>query len=230
MSLVTAALIVSLEIALFMALPFMFGGIRKFTRPLMIIGALVLFAFCFLDLIPEMMELGGAASLLIVAFAWAIFTGIHYLQAHDHSKDHETGLENSQAGAYLLLSMALHCFAGGMLLVGSYEISANLAFHVFVGLLAHKAFEAIAVASAIADKVSSRRQLFLSAGIYAISFPAGVVTTIGARAMADGVSTQVIETIAMVITSVAVGSLLGCLLQDYLIPAYRGLRGARQLG
>lgn len=222
MTLITSALIVSALIAFFTLLPWFFSGIRRFSKPLLIIGALVLFGFCFLDLIPEMMEIGGGLSLLIMAGAWAIFAGIHYLQAHEHTGE---GHSHAHAGAYLLGSMALHCFAGGMLLVSSYEISAQLAFHVFLGLAAHKVFEAITVSSVLLEKVKSKKELYLATAVYALSFPAGVLATVALRAaLAGQLLPKTVETIAMVITSVAVGSLLGCLLQDFLIPAVSQLR------
>jgi zinc transporter ZupT len=121
--------------------------------------------------------------------------------------------------------MALHCFAGGMLLVSSYEISAQLAFHVFLGLVAHKAFEAITVSTVLLEKVKSKKELYLATGVYALSFPAGVLATIAMEVgFAGRISPENFETISMVITSVAVGSLLGCLLQDFLVPAFREVR------
>lgn len=228
MSLITSAWIVSLTIGFFTLLPWFFSSIRNYSKPLLIIGSAVLFGFIFFDLIPEMMEIGGITSLAIMAVAWAAFAGIHYLQAHEHSHhadhDHDHGA-HSHAGAFLLFSMALHCFAGGMLLVSSYEISTTLASHVFLSLISHKVFEAVTVASVLLEKIRSKKELYLATSIYALSFPAGVLVTVGGRsALAGKLAPESIEMIAMVITSIAVGSLMGCLLQDFLIPAFRSFR------
>jgi hypothetical protein len=53
----------------------------------------------------------------------------------------------------------------------------------------------------------------------------GVAATAWARlAFAHALSRGVIEQLAMIITSVAIGSLFGCLLQDFLLPSLRQMR------
>lgn len=221
MNLLISALIISVAIAFFTLLPWFISSLRGYSRALQISGALVLFGVCFFDLIPEMMELGGTTSLLIMVASWIAFAGIHRLQHQGHADqgEHEHG------GTYLVTAMTLHCFAGGMFLVSSYEISARLAAHVFWGLLVHKGFEAISVSSVLLEKIHTKRQLYFSTFAYAFSFPLGViVTTLGHNAFQGVLRPGDVEQIGMVISSVAVGSLLGCLVQDFAVPAVRGLR------
>jgi len=230
MSLILSSLIISWAIALFTLLPWFFEGIRNYSRIMQYSGALVLFGFCFFDLIPEMFELGGSTSLLLMAIAWGIFAVIHRFQsnahghAHDEAGQHEQHVHDHGAG-FLVGAMAVHCFAGGMFLVSSFEISTRLAMHVFWGLLLHKGFEAVSMSSVLMEKLSSRRQLYLYTSIYALSFPAGVLLTVGLhKVFAGSLQPSDIEQIGMVISSLAVGSLLGCLVQDYAIPMVRQLR------
>jgi len=193
---------------------------------------LVLLGVCLFDLIPEMFEIGGNTSLVIMAASWAVFAAIHALQGgHLHADVNDAHL-HSHTVKFLLGSMVLHCFAGGMLLVSSYELSARLAFHVFLGLIAHKGFEALAMSSLLLEKLDSRKQVILSVILYAISFPAGVIaTTLLRQTYAATLSPERIENLAMVITSIAVGNLLGCLVQDFLVPAFREVKNtALRLG
>jgi len=220
MNLLVSALIISVAIAFFTLLPWFISSLRNYSRVLQISGALVLFGVCFFDLIPEMMELGGTTSLLIMLVSWAAFSVVHRLQHQGHADqgEHEHG------GTYLLAAMTLHCFAGGLFLVSSYEISERLATHVFWGLLVHKGFEAISVSSVLLEKIHTKKQLYISTFTYAFSFPLGVVVASLAHSAFQGkVAPATVEQIGMVISSVAVGSLLGCLIQDYAVPVVRGM-------
>jgi zinc transporter ZupT len=216
MSLVAAALFVSLTIAVFCALPFRFPGVRRHSRKLLVVGTAVLFGFVFLDLVPEMFELGGMTSFALMLGSWILFTAVHLPRGRAHAHN-----PAAHGPLFLLLGMALHCFSGGMLLVASYEISQKMATAVLLSLLAHKAFEAVAVSSLLVDG-EGRRLPLGSLSLYVLAFPLGVLLTGWARALsAHSLSPDFIRMAAMVITSLAVGGMVGCLFQDFLLPALR---------
>lgn len=228
MSLVLAAILVSGVIGVCCALPWIFPVLRSYSRPLLLVGTSVLLGFLAFDLIPEMVELGGVYSLVLVLVSSLLFTALHAMADRGKSVPH---LHNdSEEGpvhgvAFLLGSMALHCFAGGMLLVSSYEISAQLAFDVFLSLVAHKAFEAVSVSSVLIQRIPSLKQALRASAVYVLSFPVGVILTEwGRRLFAQNLSPDRLKQVALVLTAVAVGSLFGCLIQDFLIPAMREFR------
>jgi zinc transporter ZupT len=226
MSLVLAAVLVSLVIALCCALPWLFPRVRGYARPLLLVGTSVLLGFLVFDLIPEMVEMGGTSSLFLVLASAGGFTLLHALGDRGHAHAHEHDEVPSHGVTFLLGSMALHCFAGGMLLVSAYEISARMALGVFLSLVAHKAFEAVSVSSVLLERSHSPRTVVRGSLLYVLSFPAGVLLTEGARKLFfEGVSRSEIERIALVLTAIAIGSLFGCLIQDFLLPLLREFRG-----
>lgn len=227
-SLVLAAVLVSLVIAVCCALPWIFPALHSYSRPLLLIGTSVLLGFLAFDLIPEMVEMGGIWSLSLVLVSSGGFTLLHAWAdrkagaKHAHANDDEGP---SHGVAFLLGSMALHCFAGGMLLVSSYEVSARMAFGVFLSLVAHKAFEAVSVSSVLIQRISTLKQVLKASAFYVLSFPLGVILTEWARwAFFQDTTPQRLEQIALVLTAIAIGSLTGCLIQDFLIPAMRDFR------
>ncbi len=227
MSLVLAAILVSLVIGVCCALPWIFPVIRLYSRPLLLIGTSVLLGFLAFDIIPEMVEMGGYWSLVLVLISSGLFTWLHALadksQSMSHKHDDEEG--PSHGVAFLIGSMALHCFAGGMLLVSSYEISTQLAFDVFLSLVAHKAFEAVSVSSVLIQRIPSLKRALKASAVYVLSFPVGVILTELARRLFLGsLSPDGVKDVAIVLTAVAVGSLFGCLIQDFLLPAMREFR------
>lgn len=226
MSLFLAAFLVSLVIALCCALPWIFPAIRAYSRPLLLVGTSVLLGFVAFDLVPEMVELGGLSSLWLVLLSSAGFTALHALADRHGAHAHDEDEEGPRHGVKVLLtSMALHCFAGGMLLVSSYEVSAQLAFGVFVSLAGHKAFEAISVSSVLIQRIPTAGSLIRASALYVLSFPAGVVVTEAVRRLSvQSLSPETLKQSAIVLTAIAVGSLFGCLIQDFLIPAMRDFR------
>jgi zinc transporter ZupT len=224
MSLGLAAILVSTVIALCCGLPWIFPGIRAYSRPLMLVGTVVLLGFLAFDLIPEMVELGGTWSFLLVLASSGLFTLLHAFvdKGHNHAHSEETP---EHGVLFLLGSMALHCFAGGMLLVSSYEVSERMAFAVFLSLIGHKAFEAVSVSSVLFQRVISPRRLLRYSALYVLSFPLGVAVTEWARRLyAQALTPEQLKQAGLILTSIAVGSLFGCLIQDFLIPAMRDLR------
>jgi RsiW-degrading membrane proteinase PrsW (M82 family) len=56
--------------------------------------------------------------------------------------------------------------------------------------------------------------------IYIVAFPAGVILTYLSRANFN-------EQLAVIISSIAIGTLLGCLIFDFLVPSFKQLKVKR---
>lgn len=229
MSLLSGSLLVSIGIAVFCLLPWAIPALRANSKKLMVVGTLILLGFVGFDLIPETMEVAGPSTLILMAFSALFFSVFHVwadrkkhalvnCEGHDHSKEHH-GLTS------LLVSMMVHCFAGGVMLVTSFEISEALASAVLWSLVSHKGFEAISVASLLYERARSRTQLILAVSAYALAFPLGCLATIWIEtSLAHVVELETIELAAMYATSIAIGSLFACLVQDFLLPSFKEIR------
>jgi len=232
MTLDQASLVVSGGILGFCLLPLAFPAVRNRSRILLIVATAAMLAIVLFDLIPDLFELGGFRSLALAFVVWAAFSACHFWMVcpdghvHAHVHDHHGhGAGHPGAGTGLLVAMALHCFSSGLLLVTSYEISAQLARNVVTALLIHKGFEAALVSSLIVEAGGTKTRQWVSIAIYCLSFPVGVAA---ARLFSSLLTAQgghdLMQQAAMLITSGALGSLLGCLVFDFLLPSLRELR------
>lgn len=212
--------------AVFCALPLLSERVRRHSRPLFLMGTGALFGICFFDLVPEVFEMGGRSSLWIMGGVWALYSLIHlfHLQ-HHHDHDHEIGAEEVTAqGFYLFFgSLIAHCFASGMLLTVSQGLSTRIAHTVFLALLAHKTYESLLLTSILLEQRRSRSWKLAIIAAYSLSLPIGAFAT----ALFESSFTQ---QIAVLVSSVAVGTLLGCLIFDFLIPSLRQVRRQRLIG
>jgi zinc transporter ZupT len=224
MSFISQTLLLAACMALFSVLPLLSARVRRHSRDLFLMGTGALFGICFFDLVPDIFELGGSSSLLIVGAVWLLYSIIHlfHLQHHHHPAHGQAEGEAMQHHGFWLFfgSLIAHCLASGMLLAVSQSFSERIAHTVFLALLAHKTYESLLLASILVDQHRPRAQQFGIIAAYALALPVGAFITQLFRA-------DVTETVAVFISSVAVGTLLGCLIFDFLLPSVRQLRGHR---
>jgi len=185
------------------------------------------------------LELGGLSSLAIIVAVWLTYSYFHTAHVHDHAEheshdhdDHEDHshlhVHGSGSPKFLMVSMISHCFSSGMLLYMSHELSSRIAASVFLALIGHKGYEALSVSVLLSQKIKDARKFTLCALGYSLAFPVGVLTTAAlARFLGDGVSPVVIKTVATIVASVAVGSLAGCMVNDFLLPSIRHVKSRR---
>lgn len=203
----------------FCVLPLLSAGVRRHSRTLFLMGTGALFGICFFDLVPDVFALGGRLSLFLMTGVWLFYSAIHvfHLQ-HRHlpgEGEHEVG--GQHGFVFFYGSLLTHCFASGMLLSVSQSLSNHLAQTVFIALLAHKTYESLLLTSVL---IEQRRSLSWSLSLifpYALSLPVGAWVTSWFQA-------SLTQSIATVVSSIAVGTLLGCLIFDFLIPSLRQLR------
>lgn len=188
------------------------------------------------DLLPDVLELGGLSSLAIIVAVWLTYSYFHTSHVHSHG-EHEGHDEHEEshlhvhgAGSpkFLMVSMVSHCFSSGMLLYMSHELSSRIAASVFFALVGHKGYEALSVSVLLSQKIKDARKFLACAIAYSLAFPLGVLTTSAlAHFLGAGLSPVVIKSTAIVVASVAVGSLAGCMINDFLLPSIRHVKTRR---
>jgi len=139
---------------------------------------------------------------------------VFHLDRH-HQQDYEGAVVTPSP--FFFVSITGHCFASGMLLTVSRSFSEALSLNVYAALLIHKAYEALTVSSILVGDGRSRSRNFGIIGAYTLSFPLGV----GLAMLLGNTKGQ---SVALVISGVAVGTLLGCLIFDFLIPSFFQLK------
>jgi zinc transporter ZupT len=217
-NLVAETFAISANMIVLCSLPLLSAGVRRHAHFFFLLGTGALAGICFFDLLPEVWSMGGQSSLGLVALAWLIYSGGHILHLRSHGHD---PVEPTGTGVVLFLaSMIAHCLVSGMLLALSDRLSGGIGKTVFLAMVAHKSYESLTVSSILLERQKSRWASMISISLYALSLPVGVVLTV---AFGSALS----PTTSMVITSLAVGALLGCLIHDFLLPSITRVKSRR---
>jgi zinc transporter ZupT len=217
LNLTSETVILTVGMALFCALPLISRRIREHSKTLFLVGTGAMLGLCVFDLVPDIVEMGGRSSLWICGVVWLGYSLLHVFHIghhHHHLGEEHAGVsgELEEKGSLLfILSIVGHCFASGMLLAVSQGLSPEIANTVFF---------ALTVSSVLIEKKRSLRSRIGTVALYASSLPAGVLSTVLFK-------DQVGKTVAILISSIAVGTLLGCLLFDFLLPSIAELRRQR---
>ncbi len=198
-------------IVLLSCLPMFVGAAKKYSKVFFLTGTGAMFGLCLFDLLPDVFERGGKLSLLLIAVILITYALLHGL-SHKHNSE--------QPFFVLFISLLVHCFASGMFLALSNELSVKTSQAVFIALCIHKSYEALMFSFILVDRGFSILRKILFLGLYAASLPFGVVTTWLFR---DSFS----ELMATSLSSIAVGSLIGCLIFDFLFPSLQKIRARR---
>jgi zinc transporter ZupT len=217
MNIFWATIILTAGIALFVAIPFLFKNIKNYSSYLFLLGTGAMLSICLFDLIPDVIELGGYSSLYIIVCVGIIYSVVHFFHIRHHG---DQGHVHTQAVSLFFSSLIAHNFASGMLLAISYEVSQKIAQTVFMALVAHKGYEALMLSSMFVDQKEKNLKNIMLILIYIVAFPAGVILTYLSRANFN-------EQLAVIISSIAIGTLLGCLIFDFLVPSFKQLKVKR---
>lgn len=204
----TAILVIG--ILSFSSLPLIFGKVKKYSQSFFLMGTGAMFGLCFFDLVPELLERGGQLSIFIMIVVLIIYFIIHI-------KDHH---HDNHAFSLFYLSLVLHCFTSGILLVISTKFSSKGAQSVFIALCVHKIYEALMFSFILINRQISQFRKFILLGFYAFSLPLGVAVTFLFKESLN-------EQLAMILSSIAVGTLIGCLIFDFLLPSLRQIKNRR---
>lgn len=226
MNLFVETLTISACMTVLGALPLFSKRIQKYSKLFFLLGTGALSGILFFDLLPDIFKMGGTPSLWGVGIIWGIYSLLHlsHLRHHqdDHKKDevhHHDHTNHHKSSRFFLLAMIGHCLASGILLVASLGLQ-GLNRTVFLALLFHKAYEALTVSSILLEKAKSKARAILSVTAYSISFPIGVLLTYSFRSV-------LIPSLALILTSLAAGSLMGCLIYDFIVPSFAQIKSRR---
>jgi hypothetical protein len=226
MNLMIETLILSFGMLIACAIPLIFRRARASSSLLFLFGTGALFGICVFDLVPDLFQMGGITGLGVALAVGIAYSLVHLWHLHqhqaepkcDHSHHHKV---HSHSLPIFFFSIVSHCFASGILLTVSQSFSEKLAGAVFLALIGHKGYECLVFVSLLLQHKLSKKGTFIAILVYCLALPAGVLTS---YLLQD----QMSQSIAVYVSSIAVGSLLGCLVFDFMIPSYQQIR--RQAG
>lgn len=208
------------------AVPPFLPQISKYFEQLFLFGTGALLGLCVFDLFPEIFEAGGALGISIVLSVWVLYSAFHVFYSHHHTHTIDPALMTTQAcerkkSPYIFLfSISLHCFTSGLLLGVSGDFSKKLSTTIFTVLLAHKIFETTTVSSLLLTYKKKAPWTLGMLAIYIFSLPLGVLFT-------DLFKEKLNHVLILWISGVALGSLAGCLVFDFMIPSYAHIKNRR---
>ncbi|MBC7398024.1 MAG: ZIP family metal transporter [Bdellovibrionales bacterium] len=220
MSLFLETVVISLCMIVLSALPLFSPSLRRQSKLFYLLGTGALAGILLFDLLPDLFEMGGKRSLIGAGVVWIGYSFFHLWHLKHHHKN--DGLITGHGHAHgnlnvFLASMITHCLASGILLAVSRGYSEKLNHTVFWALLAHKAYESLTVSSVLIEREKSRSKAVFSVSLYALSLPLGVALTLSFHSLLT-------PNIAILATSLAAGTLLGCLIFDFLLPSLHQVR------
>jgi zinc transporter ZupT len=220
MNILTETFLISILMLLLCLIPLYSESIRRYSKLIYLLGTGALAGILLFDLLPDLFEIGGRSTLFGVAIVWIIYSLAHLIHMKHHKSEadlsHHTHV-HAQSNTFFLSSMIGHCVASGMLLVISDGFSGELSRTIFWALLAHKSYESLIVSSVLIKNNFSRKQFISSIFVYSLSMPFGVV-------LASNYKNTINANTALLITSLAAGTLAGCLVFDFLLPSLSQVR------
>lgn len=230
MGILTQTILISAMMAFCFAAPRFSKNVARHSKVLLLIGTGGLVSLYFGDLLPDVLQLGGLSSLAIIVAVWLTYSYFHTSHIHHHEAGdgNHTHVHGSDSSKFLMISMVSHCFSSGMLLYMSHELSARIAASVFLALIGHKGYEALSVSVLLSQKVKDSKKFLACAMVYSLALPAGVLGTAAlAHFFGEGMSPSIIKMTAMIVSSIAVGSLAGCMVHDFLLPSIRHVKASK---
>ena len=180
-----------------------------------------MFGICFFDLVPDVFELGGNSSLYVMGAVWLLYSVMHILHlGHHHHEDEDSETHPTSKFLFFVASLVAHCFAGRDAVDRVlWPLQADRADCV-CGLGGPQDYESLLLSSIL---LSQRRLGLLwrngVIGVYALALPAGAAVTVFFQGAIN-------QQVAIWISSIAVGTLLGCLIFDFLSAKRSATAGA----
>ena len=228
MGIFAETLILTVTILASTAIPFFWKQNHKKNSLMFLIGTGALTGIVIFDLLPDLWTLGGAKSFWMLLVVWIAYSVLHKFKIGSHHHDvpgsgEHTSVSHIRESSifFILSSMMAHCFASGVLLVIASDLSSGLAKNVFYALCAHKVYEALTVSSVVVEKLKTRLKIGFALVGYSMSLPVGVILSVVFRSSLS-------SNVALIATSLAAGTLLGCLVFDFWMPTLSHLRHSKK--
>jgi len=212
--------------------PFAFGAKRGLPRGLLPLATGMMTGLCCFGLLPEAGREGGALSLALTTLVAVVYSLLHLRHLHHrpaattqtaHAHDEVTGSygthvhgDSNRPLGILATAIFVHSLLDGSLLVISTDLFTQATMSVTVSLWIHKAFEALSLASLVYWRVSNRQVAARWLTAYVLSFPCGVFLTFWMQQL---VTASGLQRVALIVMSVAIGNLIGCLIFDFILPS-----------
>lgn len=210
-------LLLTLGMLVLASIPVFTQSLNRYYGPLFLFGTGALFSLCAFELLPEVFHFGGLDALWLVFAAWMIYSLVHVLHAHHHLDQSKAREANQHSPYPFFIAITIHCFSSGLFFGVSNLLSAPISQSIFMALVAHKAYESIAVSSLLVSFRRSKLWTFTLIGGYVLSFSVGF-------ALARFFNGNMTHIFIMLISGVAVGTLLGCLCLDFIWPSYQTVK------
>jgi zinc transporter ZupT len=218
---------ITLVIGGFAFLPRYSAWAHNNSRVLLLVGTGALASLLIFDLIPDLVDIGGVTAIYGVIGVWLIYSLIHLFHT-DHQVDHPDGHSAHASHTSLktfLLSMIFHSASSGMLLYLAHSYSRQASLSVFFALLLHKAYEALSVSLLLSREEKHHHGSKVWLVLYGLSFPIGVALSLALEKVFDlPLQEGGLRTVAVLTASFAVGSLLSCLIHDFVLPSIEQIK------
>lgn len=155
---------------------------QKYFKHLLTFSGSYLFSTTLIHILPEMYELGSDIKFLgiIVLLGFILqmllemlSSGIEHGHAHIHF--HENSHNHNNKALVVLISLVLHSFVEGMIVIHPSEHHDAESHSVLIGLLLHKVPEAFALASSLIFSGTKKWKLILYIFLYALASPIGLI-------------------------------------------------------
>ena len=210
--------------------PTLLGAKGQLPRGLLPLATGTMTGLCLFGLLPEAGKEGGALSLGLAVVVAAVYSLVHLRHLihhadeagmHHHGESAHDVIGHSHGSiarslAIVVAAIFVHSLLDGALLVITTGFSVQAAAPVTISLGIHKAFEALSLSALITSRSRNPRQARNWLLAYIVSFPCGVAVAAAAR---EFLAPDIMQRLALMIMSVALGSLIGCLIFDFVMPS-----------
>jgi zinc transporter ZupT len=154
------------------------GGVERYLRYFVALGAGFLMATAVIEMAPESLHLSPQLGpILIMAGYCAVHLLEHTINAHFHfgEETHAGEFVSRHTGYSVLGGLSTHALFDGVAIGSGFVVSSWLGWLIFVAILLHKAPEGFTMASVMLASGQSRTMAFYSAVVLAAATLAGVL-------------------------------------------------------
>ncbi|MGK5085239.1 hypothetical protein WDW37_18275 [Bdellovibrionota bacterium FG-1] len=206
----------------FSAGPLYWSRVQRHSRALFLVGTGALLGICVFDLVPDVFDLGGRNALILTGVVWVAYSAVHsmhYWGGHSTPGDLEIGavLAEPKRFFFFLGPLLAHGFASGMLLTVSQGFAARMAASIFLALITHKVYESLMLSTLLQAVRRPMAWRLKVVAAYSLALPVGALLAVACHGLIS-------NAVVVLISSLAVGTLLGCLVFDFVIPSFRQLK------
>jgi ZIP family zinc transporter/zinc and cadmium transporter len=154
------------------------GGVQRYLRYFVALGAGFLMATSVLEMLPESLKLDAKlAPVLVMAGYCAVHFLEHTINAHFHfgEETHRGEFVSIRTSYSVLGGLAIHALFDGVAIGSGFALSSALGWLIFLAILLHKVPEGFTMASVMLASGASRSTALFSAVVLAATTLLGVL-------------------------------------------------------